>query len=59
MPQDLQQQHGSVGVLHTGGGDDYAEEQPKGIHDDMAFAPLHLFAGIVATDPPFSVVFTD
>ena len=59
MPQDLQQLHGAIGILHTGSGDDHAEEQPKGIHDEMALAPLHLFASVIATDPPCSVVFTD
>ena len=28
VPQDLQQGHGAVAVLHTGGGDHDAEEQP-------------------------------
>jgi hypothetical protein len=45
--------------LHTGSRDDHAEEQPEGIDEDMALAPLDLLASIVATDPPFSVVFTD
>jgi hypothetical protein len=59
MPQYIQQLHGPVGVLHTGRRDDHAEEQPEGIDEDMALAPLDLLASIVATDPPFSVVFTD
>ena len=59
MPPHLQHLHSPVGVLHTRRGDDHAEEQPKGIHADMALAALDLLAGIVATAPPFSVVFTD
>jgi hypothetical protein len=59
MPQPLQHLHGADGVLHTRRGDDHAEEQPEGIHEDMALAALDLLTGIVATDPPVSVVFTD
>ena len=40
-------------------GDDDAEEQPERIDEDMALAPLDLFARIKAADPPFSVVLTD
>ena len=33
--------------------------QPGGVHYDVALAPGHLFAGVVAARPPFSVVFTE
>jgi hypothetical protein len=59
MPPHLQHLHSSVGVLHTGRGDDYAEKQPERIDEEMTRAPFDLLASIVATDPPFSVVFTD
>jgi hypothetical protein len=36
----------------------HSQQQPQGIHHDMALAPLHLLAGVVASWPPFSVVFT-
>jgi hypothetical protein len=45
--------------LHTGRRDDHAEEPPEGIDEDMALEPLDLFPGIIATDPPFSVVLMD
>jgi hypothetical protein len=50
---------GTIPVLHTGGGDDGGQDQPKGIDENMPFAPFDLFVGIKATDPPFSVVLTD
>jgi hypothetical protein len=59
MPQHSQQLHGSVAVLHTGGGDNHAEEQPEGIDEDRSRAALDLLPGLIAADPPVSVVFTD
>ena len=35
------------------------ELQARGVHRDMALAPLHLLGGVVAARAPFSVVFTD
>ena len=38
---------------------DHGQEQSGGVHYDVALASGHLFAGVVAARPPFSVVFTD
>jgi hypothetical protein len=38
--------------------DDDDEEQTEDIDDDVALAPPRFLAPIIATDPPFSVVFT-
>jgi hypothetical protein len=35
------------------------EDQPSGIDQHVALAAFDLFASIVATSPPFCVVFTD
>ena len=59
VPEDLQQALGPVAVLDTGRGDDYGEEQPEGIDEEVAFAPFDLLVGIKAAEPPFSVVLTD
>ena len=54
-----QYQPGSIPVLDVGDVNHYREEQPGGIHYDVALAPRHLFARVIAARPPFSVVFTD
>ncbi len=59
MPADLQARFRAIAVLHTGGRHDHREDQPEGIDEDMALAPLDLFARVIAVDPPFSVVLTD
>ena len=50
---------GPVSVLYIRSMDDNSQQQSQGINHDMAFTPRHLLARIVATRPPFSVVFTD
>ena len=35
------------------------QQQPYGIHDDMALASHHLLTSVIATRPPLSVVLTD
>ena len=57
--QSGQHQLGSVPVLDTGGMHHHREEQPRGVHYDMALASRHPFARVIAARPPFSVVFTD
>ena len=54
-----QNQPGSVPVLNVGGVNDYGQEQPGGVHYDVALASRHLFARVIAARPPFPVVFTD
>ena len=54
-----QHQPGPVPVLDVGGVNHHGQEQPGGVHYDVALAPGHLFAGIVAARPPFPVVLTD
>jgi hypothetical protein len=39
--------------------DDRHEQKPKRVDQDVPLAPIYLLAGIVASGPPFSVVFTD
>src|SRR3990172_8251785 len=36
----------------------YRQQQPQGIHHQMAFASGHFLARVVAPKPPFSVVLT-
>ena len=59
MPEHLQELFRAIAVWHISGRHDYDEEEAKGIHEDMPLAAFHLLAGIIATEPPFSVVLTD
>ena len=54
-----QHQLGPIPVLDVGGMNCYGQEQPGGIHYNVALAPRYLLPRIVAPGPPFSVVFTD
>ena len=54
-----QHQLGPIPVLDVGGMNSYGQEQPGGIHHNVALAPRYLLPRIVAPRPPFSVVFTD
>jgi hypothetical protein len=46
-------------VLPIGRRDHHGQHQPSRIDEDGALAALDLFVGIIAVDPPFSVVLTD
>ena len=46
-------------VLDIGRMDQHMQDQASRIDQDVALAPLDLFAPIVAASPPFCVVFTD
>ena len=59
VPEDCQHLLGPIAVLHTGGRDDYGEDQSEGIDEDMPLAAFDLFVGVEAAEPPFSVVLTD
>jgi hypothetical protein len=51
MPQDTQKELGSVTILHTRGSHHDSDEQPQGVHQDMALAPFDLFSTIKAYGP--------
>ena len=53
-----QDKKGSVAILDVGRMDGNRQQKSQRIDGDMALAPVYLLAGIVAADPPFSVVFT-
>jgi hypothetical protein len=59
VPDALQELLHPIAVLHTGGRDDHRGHQAEGIHEEVTLASFDLLAGIVALDPPFSVVLTD
>ena len=48
----------TISVLDVSGVDHDCQQQSYGVHDDMPLAARHLLTGIIATRPPFSVVFT-
>ena len=54
-----QHQSDPVPVLDVGGVNHHGQEQPGGVHYNVALAPGHLFTGVLAARPPFSVVLTD
>ena len=57
--QFAQHQLGSISILDVGGMYHHGQKQSHGVYYDVTLAPSDLFAGIIATRPPFSVVFTD
>jgi hypothetical protein len=57
--QAREQAFSTSAVLHVGASDDHGEQQPSRIDEEMALATLHMFVGIIAAHPPFSVVLTD
>jgi len=50
---------GTILLLNTGGMHDDQQHQAQHIHQQVAFASLHLLGRIAAAFAPFSVVFTD
>lgn len=46
-------------ILHVRASDVLREDQPEGVYEDVALAPVDLLASVVTADPPFSAVFTD
>ena len=54
-----QQAFAAAVVLDIGLMDEHLQDQPRGIDQQVALAAFDLFAPIVATRPPFCVVFTD
>jgi len=56
----FQHQLGAVTILNVARMDHQAPNQTQRVHQQMPLTPLYLLAGVVAaTDPLFSVVFTD
>jgi hypothetical protein len=54
-----QQQLGAIPILAVAFRDHDFEDQAEGIDQQMPFAPVYLFATVIAANAPFSVVFTD
>ena len=54
-------QHGSGAnpILNAGGVNQHRQQQPQGIHGNVAFAPFDFLASIETALPPFNVVLTD
>jgi len=50
---------GSITVLYVCGMNRESVDKPEGVDCNMALSATYLLAGIVASGPPFSVVFTD
>ena len=49
----------SISVLNISRIYHHGQQQPYGIHYDVSLSTVDLLASIIATRPPFSVVFTD
>ena len=60
--QGGQQQHTAITVLHVGGSDQGAQQQPELVDQDVSFLALDQLAGIetmrIDRRPPFSALFT-
>ena len=49
----------AISVLDVSRVNHDGQQQSYGVHDDVTLATHHLLTSIIATRPPFSVVFTD
>jgi hypothetical protein len=59
VAEDVEERFRPIAVLDAGSRHHHRQDQPESIDEDMPLAAFDLFAGIVPTDPPFSVVLTD
>ena len=59
MGQASQDQRSTVPVRDVSRMHLLGHAQPKGVHHQVPFAPIHLLGTVIPTNPPFSVVFTD
>ncbi len=59
VPCFFQNLLGTVAVLNVGRVNDHTQQQTNRIDQNMPFPTFYLFARIVTSRPPFSVVFTD
>ena len=54
-----QQWPSTIPVSNVGGMDMGSQDQPERIDQEMPLSAVQLFGPVVASGPPFSVVFTD
>ena len=57
MPDRLEHIRCAISILNIGGMNDRADQKTGGIGDDVAFAPLHLFTGVISSNPPIFIGF--
>ncbi len=58
-PKRCQQQFATMVILDVGLMHQHVQQESIGIDKQMALAPFHAFAAIVAAPPPFWLVLTD
>jgi len=54
-----EKEFGSIPILNVGCMDDYSNNQPECVYEQIPFAAVDFLAGIISMEPPFSVVLTD
>jgi hypothetical protein len=59
IPYQMENHFGPVAILNVGCMNDYGNNQPKRVYEEMPFATIDFLTGIVSMEPPFSVVLTD
>ena len=57
--QFIDDQLRSISILNIGRMHHHRKQQPHGIYNDVSLSTVDLLASVIATRPPFSVVFTD
>ena len=57
--QLIHQQFSAISVLYVRRMHNHFQQHSHRIHDYMSLSSEHLLTGVIATKPPFSVVFTD
>jgi hypothetical protein len=55
----LEDELGAIAILDGSFMHDDGDDQPEGIHHEMAFSSVYFLAGIISAKPPFSVVLMD
>jgi hypothetical protein len=56
ISQRSQQQFATVVILDVGLMHQHVQQEPVGIDEQMALAPFHPFAAVVAARPPYTVI---
>jgi hypothetical protein len=57
-PSVVQEHGGAVAVADVGGGHPHPQQQPQGVHQQVAFAPVDLLGAVEAVPTPRSVILT-
>ena len=55
----LQEVFAALVILDAGLMDEYVQDHPRSVDEQVPLAPFHPLAAVIAASPPISLVFTD